>query len=39
MHLVYEARVGLDDAPESLRPGLPADVVIRRPELAARARL
>jgi len=27
-HLVYEARVVIDDAPSDLRPGVPADVVI-----------
>jgi HlyD family secretion protein len=28
-HLVYEARVGIVDAPQELRPGLPAEVEIR----------
>jgi HlyD family secretion protein len=34
-HLVYESRIGLTDAPDGLRPGLPATVRIRldrRPE-------
>jgi len=28
-HLVYEARVMIDDAPDALRPGVPADVTLR----------
>jgi HlyD family secretion protein len=33
-HLVYQARVVLDDAPPALRPGVPADVVISLPAAA-----
>lgn len=29
VHLVYETRVGLEDAPPDLRPGVPAEVVMR----------
>jgi HlyD family secretion protein len=28
-HLVFEARIAIRDAPDSLRPGLPADVLVR----------
>jgi len=35
-HLVYEARVELDDAPPSLRPGIPADVRILAPRAVLR---
>jgi HlyD family secretion protein len=31
-HLVYRARIVLDDAPEDLRPGLPAHVELRLPK-------
>jgi HlyD family secretion protein len=30
VHLVYEARVGIDDAPGALRPGVPAEVTLAR---------
>jgi HlyD family secretion protein len=33
-HLVYEARVVLEDAPPGLRPGVPADVVLSLPVAA-----
>ncbi len=32
VHLVYEARVLIEDAPDSLRPGVPAEVTILAPE-------
>jgi hypothetical protein len=28
VHLVYETRVRIDDAPAELRPGLPAEVTL-----------
>jgi HlyD family secretion protein len=34
-HLVYEARVALDEAPDDLRPGLPAQVRVRLNQKAA----
>lgn len=34
-HLVYETRIVLDDAPEALRPGLPARVILPLPEQSA----
>ena len=27
-HLVYETRIAIDDAPDELRPGLPARIVL-----------
>lgn len=36
-HLVYEARVEIDDAPAFLRPGMPADVLILAPRVVMRA--
>jgi len=36
-HLVYEARVELQDAPSFLRPGMPADVQILAPQIVMRA--
>jgi hypothetical protein len=34
MHLVYQGRVEIDDAPAELRPGAPAEVRIALPPLA-----
>jgi HlyD family secretion protein len=38
VHLVYETRVGLLDAPPELRPGVPAQVRILAPDHVATAR-
>ncbi len=38
VHLVYETRVRIEDAPESLRPGIPADVTILAPEAVLTAK-
>jgi len=38
-HLVYEARVEIEDAPTFLRPGMPADVQILAPDIVMRERL
>jgi HlyD family secretion protein len=37
VHLVYETRVTIDDAPPSLRPGAPAEVVLRPESVPSRA--
>jgi HlyD family secretion protein len=37
VHLVYETRVELEDAPETLRPGMPAQVRILAPQSVVRA--
>ena len=37
VHLVYETRVELSDAPATLRPGMPAEVRILAPETVLRA--
>ena len=37
VHLVYETRVELDDAPAFLRPGVPAQVTILAPRIVVRA--
>ena len=38
VHLVYQARVEIDDAPEALRPGAPAEVRLQLPPAASAAR-
>jgi HlyD family secretion protein len=38
VHLVYETRVGIEDAPPELRPGVPAQVRILAPPHVATAR-
>ncbi len=35
VHLVYETRVSIDDAPRTLRPGIPAEVMLLRDGAAA----
>jgi HlyD family secretion protein len=38
VYLVYETRVRIENAPESLRPGVPAEVSIRAPDAVLTAR-
>jgi hypothetical protein len=37
VHLVYETRVRIENAPPQLRPGVPAEVTVLAPDLVATA--